>query len=94
MGVAPTEAQPGLTPADSELALDSLRRDLTREQFYFVMADRFENGDTGNDTGGYGGDRLVTGLDPTTRASTTVGTSRGMLDQLDYIEGSAPLRSG
>src|SRR5687767_11003823 len=33
VGVAPTEAQPGLTPADSELALDSLRRNLTREQF-------------------------------------------------------------
>jgi glycosidase len=87
VGVAPTEAQPGLTPADSELALDSLRRDLTRERFYFVMADRFENGDSGNDTGGLTGDRLVTGLDPTHKGFYHGGDLRGLIDRLDYIEG-------
>jgi hypothetical protein len=29
------------------------------------MADRFENGDPTNDTGGIAGDSLVNGLDPT-----------------------------
>src|SRR5688572_19723626 len=87
VGVAPTEAQPGLTPADSELALDSLRRDLTRERFYFVMADRFANGDSSNDTGGLSGDRLVTGLDPTHKGFYHGGDLRGLIDQLDYIEG-------
>ena len=37
---------------------------LTRERFYFVMADRFANGDTANDTGGLTGGRLATGFDP------------------------------
>ncbi|HET6917951.1 MAG TPA: hypothetical protein VFI46_00635, partial [Jiangellaceae bacterium] len=30
-------------------ALHSLRAPVNNERFYFVMADRFENGDTGND---------------------------------------------
>ena len=43
--VGPAEPAGGLTDADRALAGDSLRKDLTRENFYFVMADRFENGD-------------------------------------------------
>ena len=42
----------------------SLRAPVTDEDFYFVMADRFENGTTANDTGGYGNDPLVSGLRP------------------------------
>ena len=33
----------------------SLRAPVTDETFYFVMADRFENGSTANDTGGIQG---------------------------------------
>ena len=43
----------------------SLRGPVTDENFYFVMADRFRNGDTANDQGGLGADRLVSGFDPT-----------------------------
>ena len=43
----------------------SLRGPVTDENFYFVMADRFRNGDTANDKGGLGPDRLVCGFDPT-----------------------------
>ncbi len=59
IAVAPTHPQPGLTDADRELAGDSLRAALTDERFYFVMADRFDNGDPSNDTGGHdaAGDR-------------------------------------
>jgi hypothetical protein len=46
-------------------AQHSLRGPVTDENFYFVMADRFANGDTGNDTGGLGTDPLVSGFDPT-----------------------------
>ena len=31
---------------------------------YFMLPDRFENGDKSNDTGGFGGDRLQHGYDP------------------------------
>ena len=52
-------------PADRGLARDSLRSALTRERFYFVMADRFANGSTANDVGGLTGGPLTTGFDPT-----------------------------
>ena len=53
--VGPAEPAGGLTRADRAMAGDSLRKDLTREKFYFVMADRFENGRTANDSGGLAG---------------------------------------
>jgi hypothetical protein len=34
------------------------------EVIYFVLPDRFENGDRDNDRGGLKGDRLSTGFDP------------------------------
>ncbi len=40
-----------VTAADRRLATDSLRNGLTKERFYFVMADRFANGSTANDRG-------------------------------------------
>jgi hypothetical protein len=43
--VTPAAAPSANDPADRSLAQESLREDLTRERFYFVMADRFENGD-------------------------------------------------
>jgi len=51
--VSVTSAAPaeGLTRADRALAGSSLREDLTRERFYFVMADRFQNGSPANDVG-------------------------------------------
>ena len=71
----PTHPAP-LSPADRALAATSLRKDLTQERFYFVMADRFENGTTANDRGGLTGSRLATGLRPDGQgASTTAVTS-------------------
>lgn len=35
------------------------------EVIYFLLPDRFENGDPSNDRGGLTGDRLKTGYDPT-----------------------------
>jgi glycosidase len=51
------------------------------------MADRFENGDTANDTGGLTGDRLVTGFDPTARGFYNGGDLKGLLNRVDYIRG-------
>ena len=65
----------------------SLRGPLTQERFYFVMTDRFANGDPANDAGGLVGDRLVTGLDPTDTGFFHGGDLRGVIDRLDYIEG-------
>ena len=40
-------------------ARHSLRQPVTDQNFYFVMADRFENGSTANDLGGLPADPLV-----------------------------------
>ncbi|KXK61283.1 sulfonate ABC transporter ATP-binding protein [Micromonospora rosaria] len=57
------------------------------EQFYFLLPDRFANGDRRNDAGGLTGDRLRTGLDPTDKGFYQGGDLKGVLDNLDYIEG-------
>src|SRR3954471_2590217 len=68
-------------------ARHSLRDALTGENFYFLMADRFENGPPANDLGGLPADRLVSGFDPTARGFYHGGDLRGILRRLDYIKG-------
>ncbi len=87
VAVAPADLGDPVGPADRTLARDSLRRSLTREQFYFVMADRFENGDRRNDRAGLGSDRLRSGYDPTDKAFFHGGDLAGVIKRLDYIEG-------
>ncbi len=72
---------------DGALAHDSLRAALTRERFYFVMPDRFENGDTANDRGGLSGPREVTGFDPTRKGWYHGSDLKGMISRLDYVKG-------
>jgi alpha-amylase len=67
--------------------LHSPRGPVTDETFYFVMADRFENGDTGNDRGGLPDDRLVSGFDPTKKGFYNGGDLKGLRDRIDYIHG-------
>ncbi|GIJ30661.1 1,4-alpha-glucan branching enzyme [Micromonospora qiuiae] len=57
------------------------------EQFYFVLPDRFANGDPRNDRGGETGDRLRTGYDPADKGFYQGGDLKGLIDRLDYIQG-------
>ena len=68
-------------------ARHSLRAPVTGESFYFVMADRFENGSPANDRGGLGPDPLVSGFDPTRRGFYNGGDLKGLLNRIDYIRG-------
>jgi glycosidase len=68
-------------------APESLRAPLTRETFYFVMPDRFANGDSSNDRGGLSGPREVTGFDPTRKGWYHGGDLKGLISKLDYIKG-------
>src|SRR3546814_11394563 len=52
-------AAPAAVPAD-----DYRQRRPEDEVVYFLLPDRFENGDPANDKGGLEGDRLATGYDP------------------------------
>ncbi|WP_234542095.1 pullulanase-type alpha-1,6-glucosidase [Streptomyces shenzhenensis] len=80
-------AAPPAPPSDAKLAAVPARHDDTREQFYFVMPDRFANGDTGNDEGGLTGSRLSTGYDPTDKGFYQGGDLKGLTKRLDYIKG-------
>ena len=87
-GVPGTPANPG-SPGpggSSDDGLHSLRAAETDQNFYFVMADRFENGSAANDDGGLRQQpRDVSGFDPSARATTTAATSPGLLKRIDYI---------
>ena len=68
-------------------AVPAVRAGLTDQSFYFVMGDRFANGDPTNDTGGLGSDPLVSGFDPTRKGFYQGGDLDGLRSQLDYIAG-------
>ena len=77
----------GYTSVDDDLVAAPARQAGADQQFYFVMTDRFANGDTSNDTGGLTGDRLTTGYDPTDKGFYNGGDLKGLRDKLDYIQG-------
>ncbi|MGA5066048.1 pullulanase-type alpha-1,6-glucosidase [Streptomyces exfoliatus] len=79
--------RPPAPPSDRALAAEPARQDLTREQFYFVLPDRFANGDTANDRGGLTGSRTQTGFDPTDKGFYQGGDLKGLTQRLDYIKG-------
>ena len=71
-----------------DVATESFRDRLPSEEIvYFVLPDRFENGDTSNDTGDFTGDRLTTGYDPTAKGFFHGGDLAGLTNRLDYLEG-------
>ena len=77
-------ALPAVAQAATQ-ARHSLREPVSDEHFYFVMADRFENGDTGNDLGGLRADREVSGFDPTHKGYYHGGDLKGLTSRIDYI---------
>lgn len=87
IAVTPLDLAGEYTDADAALVAEPVRQAGSTEQFYFVMTDRFENGDPANDTGGLTGDRLATGFDPTDKGFYNGGDLAGLRQQLDYIEG-------
>ncbi|MGP9708448.1 pullulanase-type alpha-1,6-glucosidase [Brachybacterium sp. AOP24-D1-21] len=87
LSVALAEQGGEYTEQDAELAHAPYRHPGGGETFYFVLTDRFENGDPANDTGGIDGERLDHGFDPTDKGFYQGGDIAGLHSQLDYIEG-------
>lgn len=56
------------------------------EIIYFVLPDRFDNGDPSNDRGGLPGGRLSTGFDPASKGFYHGGDLKGLTRRLDYIQ--------
>ncbi len=69
------------------LAAQSYRDRLPEDEvIYFVLPDRFANGDVKNDMGGIKGDRLKHGFDPTHKGFYQGGDLKGLTQKLDYIQ--------
>ena len=62
-------------------------RQLEDEIIYFVLPDRFANGDPANDRGGLKGGPLQHGFDPAHKGFYHGGDLKGLTAKLDYIEG-------
>ncbi len=70
------------------LAAQSHRDRLPEDEvIYFVLPDRFENGDVKNDKGGLKGDKMKHGFDPTHKGFFHGGDLAGLIKRLDYIQG-------
>ena len=69
------------TPADFRSRLPE------DEIIYFLLPDRFDNGDPKNDRGGLKGDRLKTGFDPASKGFYNGGDLKGLTRRLDYLQG-------
>ncbi len=71
------------SPAASQAFRD---RSPSDEIIYFVLPDRFENGDASNDRGGIKGGRLDHGSDPAHKGFYLGGDLKGILQNIDYIK--------
>ena len=77
----------GIEPGD-ELLVRAPARPAVDETIYFVLPDRFSNGDIGNDTGGdASGDPLVNGYKIDDKGYYHGGDLAGLTAQLDYLDG-------
>jgi alpha-amylase len=74
--------------ASARDAHHSLRNAVTDQNFYFVMADRFQNGNQDNDHGGLppGKNEGQSGFDPTGKGWYHGGDLQGLRDKLRYIK--------
>ena len=74
--------------ASPALAQDPYRSRLPQDEIiYFLLPDRFENGDARNDRGGISGGRLQNGFDPAHKGFFHGGDLKGLIQRLDYIQG-------
>jgi len=80
---ATTAAEPTLSP----VSVPRFTHPGAGQIFYFVLTDRFANGSSANDTGGFAGGPDQTGFDPTRIGFYHGGDFAGLTAKLDYIKG-------
>ncbi len=72
----------------SSLVGQTPRSNFANDSIYFVMTDRYKNGDTNNDTGGLAGGPSSTGNSPTSPAYSHGGDLAGLMDGCSANDGS------
>ncbi|WP_095013096.1 alpha-amylase family glycosyl hydrolase [Tsuneonella mangrovi] len=89
-GCAAAQSGPasGITADDDakQVLADLRARVPSQEVIYFVLPDRFEDGDPSNDRGGLSGGRLKTGYDPTSKGFFHGGDLKGLTEKLPYLQ--------
>ena len=85
---APAMARPPVaTAAPTAEQLAAVRDRLPEDEvIYFLLPDRFENGDARNDRGGMKGDRLTHGFDPLHKGFYHGGDLKGLTARLSYLQ--------
>jgi glycosidase len=73
-------------PSPTALSAWPSQSSLASQRIYFVMPDRYANGDTANDTGGLTGSRAMTGYDPTATGYYHGGDLKGLRANLQRIK--------
>ncbi len=72
--------------ASSDMYMDYLNRDVRDDIFYFVLPDRFDNGDLSNDQGSAPGTPAHGGFIPTDKGYYHGGDLAGLTARLDYLK--------
>lgn len=76
------------SPANETLPTENyLLRDVRDDVFYFVMPDRFNNGDKSNDYGAKNGGISAGGFNPESNRGFHGGDMQGIEQKLDYLQG-------
>ena len=88
---APAPKAPTAAEA-AALARDSVRSPMAADSIYFVMTDRYANGDPSNDRGGASGDYSLTGYDPTSDSYFHGGDLKGLTGGCTTGEGVARIK--
>jgi glycosidase len=82
VAAVPAASAPGQSPPTgaelAELAQPPVRTSIASQRIYFLMTDRYANGDRANDTGGLAGPRGATGYDPADPAYFHGGDLKGL----------------
>src|SRR4051812_49635800 len=74
--------------ASAPVASADFRERLAEDEVvYFVLPDRFDNGDPANDRGGLAGDRLTTGFDPAHKGFFHGGDLKSLTARPRFIPG-------
>jgi glycosidase len=77
----------GASAAPDPATVAAMRARLPEDEtIYFLLPDRFENGDPANDRGGLKGDRMQTGFDPASKGFYNGGDLNGLTARLGYIQ--------
>ncbi len=85
-GAAATGGAPPVGAALTALSQAPTQSSLASQRIYFVLPDRYANGDPANDTGGLSGPTGVTGFDPSSTGYYHGGDLKGLTAHLQRIK--------